>query len=431
MTDDRSLERAARSWLELGPTEAPDHAVDAALLRIQTTAQERDWRLQLSRRNPLMTLPIRLAAAAIAIAVVAVGGILILRPGGSSVGSNATPSPSVTGSAPASIKPSAAPSASPIDYSGVGGRILIEHAGNAPDGSEPANGDYHIDRRRFYWMDPVTMTGSTAVEFLPGQPSTGKVTGDISPDGLRIVFQDAAEDERIWLANLDGTALHQVQLPECGAGCRLLDPVFDPTGTKIAFVKVDATTAVLATTDLTDVNHVISPLFGTNDASTAPIPEKPSWSPDGTRIAFDRTNWDGENPTSVKISVVDLRTGRVTTLPIRLTFPGDPHWSPDGSRILLTDGPLSMQAVPLGGAGRTAEVYSVAADGSDLRRITTTNGNAITANYTPDGRVLYFNNYFWLVNADGTDPRPVNVRGDDLSEMNVGFAVVGHWINKP
>jgi len=32
MTDDRSLERAARSWLESGPTEAPDHAVDAALV---------------------------------------------------------------------------------------------------------------------------------------------------------------------------------------------------------------------------------------------------------------------------------------------------------------------------------------------------------------------------------------------------------------
>ena len=49
MTDDRSLERAARSWLESGPTEAPDRAVDAALLRIQTTRQDRvtpvPWRL--------------------------------------------------------------------------------------------------------------------------------------------------------------------------------------------------------------------------------------------------------------------------------------------------------------------------------------------------------------------------------------------------
>ena len=40
MTDDRSLERAARSWLEPGPTQAPDRAVEAALLQIQTTTQD-------------------------------------------------------------------------------------------------------------------------------------------------------------------------------------------------------------------------------------------------------------------------------------------------------------------------------------------------------------------------------------------------------
>ena len=53
MTDDRSLERAARSWLENGPTEAPDRAVEAALLRIETTPQERDWHVPW--RLPKMT----------------------------------------------------------------------------------------------------------------------------------------------------------------------------------------------------------------------------------------------------------------------------------------------------------------------------------------------------------------------------------------
>ena len=45
MNDDRSLERAARSWLEAGPTQAPDRAVEAALLQIETTSQERDLRI--------------------------------------------------------------------------------------------------------------------------------------------------------------------------------------------------------------------------------------------------------------------------------------------------------------------------------------------------------------------------------------------------
>ena len=70
MTDDRSLERAARSWIEVGPTQAPDRAVEAALLRIDTTPQERD--LRIPWRFPTMTIcPPRRAAI---VGVVLVGG---------------------------------------------------------------------------------------------------------------------------------------------------------------------------------------------------------------------------------------------------------------------------------------------------------------------------------------------------------------------
>ena len=93
MTDDRSLERAARSFIEVGPTQAPDHAVDAALARIQTTPQERDW---FPWRSFIMTTPARVAAVAI-LGVLAVGGALyLIGPAGPSVGS---PSPSPAPSA--------------------------------------------------------------------------------------------------------------------------------------------------------------------------------------------------------------------------------------------------------------------------------------------------------------------------------------------
>src|SRR4029079_11543044 len=180
MTDDRSLERAARSWLETGPTEAPDRAVEAALLRIQTTSQERDWHVPW--RNRPMTLTARLVAAAIAIAVVAVGGALVLGPGtGPTVGATASPSTAQPASPPSSPSQAAVASSAPIDYSDIGGRILMEHLGNAPDGSEMPTTDYHPERRRLYWMDPAKMTGATAVEFLPGQP-TGKLDADVAKD---------------------------------------------------------------------------------------------------------------------------------------------------------------------------------------------------------------------------------------------------------
>jgi len=105
MTDDRSLERAARSWLEAGPTQAPDRAVEAALLRIETTSQERD--LRIPWRLPKMNIPARVATAAV-IGVLAVGGALFMlgRPGQTGVGGPSV-SPSLTPIPSPSLLPAA------------------------------------------------------------------------------------------------------------------------------------------------------------------------------------------------------------------------------------------------------------------------------------------------------------------------------------
>jgi hypothetical protein len=108
MTDDRSLERAARSWLESGPTVAPDHAVEAALLRIHTTRQDRMipvlWRL------PTMNGLARLFAGAAAVGIVVVAGLFALRPGSPpSVGASASPSPTAEPSAEPSPSVTATP----------------------------------------------------------------------------------------------------------------------------------------------------------------------------------------------------------------------------------------------------------------------------------------------------------------------------------
>jgi hypothetical protein len=96
MTDDRSLERAARSWMEVGPTRAPEAAVAAALDRIQGTSQERD--LAIPRRFRTMTNPFRLAAAVVIAVLVIGGGLLILRgPAQPTIGGpSPSPSPSAT-----------------------------------------------------------------------------------------------------------------------------------------------------------------------------------------------------------------------------------------------------------------------------------------------------------------------------------------------
>jgi hypothetical protein len=83
MNDDRSLERTARAWLEMGPTRAPDRPVEAALTIIERTPQERAW------PRPLGGLRVRfsdraLMAAAVLVAALAggvalVGGVTVFR----------------------------------------------------------------------------------------------------------------------------------------------------------------------------------------------------------------------------------------------------------------------------------------------------------------------------------------------------------------
>jgi hypothetical protein len=128
MTDDRSLERAARSWLEAGPTEAPDRAVEAALHRIRTTPQERD--LRIPWRLPKMTIPVRVAAAAV-IGVVAVGGALFMlgTPGQSGVGGPGPTSSPTASPTPTTSPTPTAPQALPVGAIPAGTYVMTPFAG--------------------------------------------------------------------------------------------------------------------------------------------------------------------------------------------------------------------------------------------------------------------------------------------------------------
>jgi hypothetical protein len=100
MTEDRSRERAARSFIEPGPTRAPEAAVERALDIIQTTRQERD--LRILRRISIMNKTTRVAAAAV-VGVIAIGGAaFLLRPTAPDAATRPPASPIAT--------PSAAPS---------------------------------------------------------------------------------------------------------------------------------------------------------------------------------------------------------------------------------------------------------------------------------------------------------------------------------
>ena len=421
---DPTFDQRIADWLEDDPTTAPREVLATVIAAYPSIPQRRAWRMPW--RFPTMN---RIAIPLGAALVVVIGAVLIAPRLINQVG-NPTPIPSTT-SAPT---PAPTATARRVDYSDLGGRILVEHLGNAIDRSEMPTTEYHPERRRLYFMDPATMSRDEAVEFLPGQPPTGKLSADVSADGSKVVFMDTADDAQVWIANLDGTGLRKLSEP---CGCSELDPAFDPTGTKIVFVHLEGgrrlsknganfglepdgpMTSWLGIRDI--ATGTVTILEGTRSVSTDAIPEQPAWSPDGTTIVFNRTTW-GETeaePTGV-LQLADVASGTVTELPLPGLVPGDADWSPDGSRILFTDFPISA----MGSTGLAGNLYTVAPDGTSLKDLKIGAGGS----WIPDGKILFQSNNLWVMLGDGTQAHQVKSSSDDLTELEFGFVYISHWI---
>jgi Tol biopolymer transport system component len=73
------------------------------------------------------------------------------------------------------------------------------------------------------------------------------------------------------------------------------------------------------------------------------IENDPAWSPDGTRLAFNRwERYDAENWSVRPMAIVDVDTGAFTPIGISPAAEGAIiEWSPDGADILALPGTLS------------------------------------------------------------------------------------------
>ena len=112
--NDRLFDNAVNDWLESGSDRTPPPAIDAVLLAVKTTPQERD--LRIPRRFTEMAFPMRLAAGIAIVAVVAVGALLYVNRGtGPRVGGQPTPSPTLAPAAAPSPTTAAAATLGPLD----------------------------------------------------------------------------------------------------------------------------------------------------------------------------------------------------------------------------------------------------------------------------------------------------------------------------
>ena len=115
----------------------------------------------------------------------------------------------------------------------------------------------------------------------------------------------------------------------------------------------------------------------------AGMEHEPKWSPNGTKILFSATN---ENHRTDLYVVDAVDGGGLTNL---TAFIGaemyairNPAWSPDGARIVF-----------VGAVNGQHKVYTIAANGSDLRQVTTDAGYDESPTFSPDGTKIAFVRY--------------------------------------
>ena len=123
--------------------------------------------------------------------------------------------------------------------------------------------------------------------------------------------------------------------------------------------------------------------------------EAPSWSPDGTQIAFQSYR-DGD----WNIYVMDADGSNLRQLTRRRFVVWNPSWSPDGTQIAFQSR-----------RDENTEIYVMDADGSNSRRLTNHNAEDGSPSWSPDGTQIAFqsrrdgNDEIYVMDADGSNLR--------------------------
>ena len=234
----------------------------------------------------------------------------------------------------------------------------------------------------------------------------------------------------VWVMDADGSNPRKVTERLDRVALR---PAWSPDGTKIAYTSTDIGLSD-SLNDFRSYIYVVN-VDGTDDTaitSGTVMDSEPAWSPDGSRIAFQRTTWedlttnppvgfeqfivtvdpDGRNPVVLEggehdentpawspdgtkiavgyfggIAVMDADGTNLRTSPGTRYWSSALSWAPDGTRVAFSR--IAGTFTALSNLETNIAILDVAS--GDVTDVTTATGPELNPSWSPDGQRILFN----------------------------------------
>lgn len=281
---------------------------------------------------------------------------------------------------------------------GTNGKIVFERptrdGGNLFTVAADSSDLTQLTRREGFEGDASWSGDGTKVAFVHGNPTSGPGHVEIwvvnadgsglerltrhrgfsvapawSPDGRKIAYAtDAGRDRtplQLFVMNADGSGKQRIRSHRT---MDYSDPSWSPNGRRIAFAILRAGDtprgfdSSIAAVDASNGGN-----FRRLTRAGGPDELNPNWSPDGSDIAFERTRRFPVRQSDIALMNADgSGKRRITATGVYET---NPSFAPDGTRIAFT-GDRDNRQLSKDRLGRGFELYTMAADGGDIVRLT-------------------------------------------------------------